>query len=167
MERAYSHSGIRPSCAFISRIVLPVWLVSNLAKSGIRSARSRARFERTLERCMAGAFDHTPDSKTDWALWIVLLTASGDAHSTLWYSGSVLWFVARWKFEELTGKDFLHLQDYRQWFYISQFNCMLASLTLNEIHQLLSVVSLSQVDATQKWRYFGAILSLVGYGSLI
>lgn len=79
----YSHSGSRPSCVFISLIVLPVCNVSILARSGTLASRIRASFDKTFERCKGGALDHMPDWKTWWAVWMVSLTMFSDVEVTL------------------------------------------------------------------------------------
>ena len=49
----------------------------------MRSSSLRASLERTFERWMTGALDHTPDAKTDWALSIDAETSSSEAQVTL------------------------------------------------------------------------------------
>jgi hypothetical protein len=49
----------------------------------MRASRARARFERTLERWIAGDFDHIPESKADWAFFMALVTTSGEAQVML------------------------------------------------------------------------------------
>lgn len=79
----HSHSGRRPSCTRISRIARPVCSVSSSAIAGTRSSNARARRARTFERWMAGARDHTPDSKAAWASTTARSTSSELAASTL------------------------------------------------------------------------------------
>ena len=71
------------TCAFISRIARPVCNVSIFARSGMRSSRSRARFDSTAARCIAGVFDQTPALKTSCALNTAFSTSSWLAHTTL------------------------------------------------------------------------------------
>ena len=79
----HNHSGRRLSCAFISLIVRPVWSVSIIASSGIRSSSRRASFVRTLDRWIVGALDHAPDWKASCASSIASFTNSSDADATL------------------------------------------------------------------------------------
>ena len=62
---------------------LPVWRVSITARSGMRSSRIRASFERTLERAMDGNLDHTPDLNAVSASAMAKLTSSVEADFTL------------------------------------------------------------------------------------
>lgn len=79
----YSHSGSLPSCAFISRIALPVCILSSCANSGTRTSKERARRDNTPARWYAELRDQIPESKTDCASSTVCCTSAEVGAATL------------------------------------------------------------------------------------